>query len=60
MTDLKPENTLFDTRILKTYLIDLGGSITVEKDEELINYEKSKIIKLISTELYAAPEFNDS
>ena len=59
MTDLKPENTLFDTRIMKTYLIDLGGSIRVEKDEELLMYENSKIIKLISTEKYAAPEIND-
>ena len=35
MTDLKPENTLYDKEIKKGILIDLGGVIKVKTEDNL-------------------------
>jgi hypothetical protein len=39
MTDLKPENTLYDTKIKKGILIDLGGVVKVNSEIELKNFD---------------------
>ena len=55
-TDLKPDNTLYDTNILKTTIIDLGGTIKVETTTE--NFEKSKY-SFQTTPEYRAPEMGE-
>ncbi len=35
MTDLKPDNTLFDTDIRKSFLIDMGGSVKLNSEQEI-------------------------
>jgi hypothetical protein len=39
MTDLKPENTLYDSENLKGILIDLGGVIKVNNQYDLKNFK---------------------
>jgi len=39
MTDLKPENTLYDTEIKKGILIDLGGVIKVNTEDNLKSFD---------------------
>ena len=55
-TDLKPDNTLYDTDILKTTVIDLGGTIKVDTAAE--KFEKSKF-SFQTTPEYRAPEMGD-
>ena len=56
-TDLKPDNTLYDTNILKTTMIDLGGIIKV--DTSIETFEKNKF-SFQTTPEYRAPEMGDS
>ena len=56
-TDLKSDNTLYDTSILKTAMIDLGGTIKIETAAE--KFEKSKF-SYQTTPAYRAPEMDDS
>ena len=55
-TDLKPDNTLYDTNTLKTTIIDLGGTIKVDPGAE--NFEKSRF-SFQTTPEYRAPEMSD-
>ena len=56
-TDLKPDNTLYDTNTLKTTVIDLGGTIKIDLPAE--NFEKNKY-SFQTTPEYRAPEVGDS
>jgi serine/threonine protein kinase len=42
MTDLKPENTLYDPDLRKAYIIDLGGTVKVASHENLVKFEVKK------------------
>ena len=39
MTDLKPQNTLYDTTKKKGILIDLGGVIKVKNESDLKDFD---------------------
>ena len=42
MTDLKPDNTLYDTDLRKATIIDLGGTVKVERFEYLDSFQIKK------------------
>jgi serine/threonine protein kinase len=56
MTDLKPENTLFDTENKTATIIDLGGSIRI--DEDMISVDLRRY-PIQYTEAYAAKELRE-
>jgi WD40 repeat protein len=43
MTDLKPDNTLYNTDTRKTSIIDLGGTIKFNSKEEIYNFKLGSI-----------------
>lgn len=55
MTDLKPENTLYDTSLRKATIIDLGGSVKVANRQELEGFDLTRHF-FQSTEGFQAPE----
>jgi len=57
MTDLKPDNTLYDQDIRKASIIDLGGSIKVNSQNELKNFNPSSY-PFQFTKGYDAPELH--
>jgi hypothetical protein len=52
MTDLKPDNTLYDTTARKATIIDLGGAVKIEKEIEIKEFNLSRY-SFQSTEKYA-------
>ncbi len=58
MTDLKPENTLYDTKIKKGILIDLGGVVKVNSEIELKNFDMNDW-NAQSTKGYESPELEE-
>jgi len=55
MTDLKPDNTLYDKDTRKATIIDLGGTVKIENKEEIAEFDVSKY-SFQSTEGFRAPE----
>ena len=55
MTDLKPDNTLYDKDLRKAVIIDLGGTVKVESQELLKNFTIEKY-SVQSTPAFTAPE----
>lgn len=56
MTDLKPQNTLYDGENYRGMLIDLAGVVRKRSKEELLNCQYKYIEEI--TEKYASPELN--
>ena len=59
MTDLKPDNTLYDTDTRKATIIDLGGTVKVEHQEQLSRFD-IKQHSFQSTKEFRAPELGGS
>ncbi|WP_342269666.1 WD40 domain-containing protein [Rickettsia endosymbiont of Orchestes rusci] len=55
MTDLKPDNTLYDTDIRKATIIDLGGIVKIDNREEISKFNIAKY-SFQSTEGFTAIE----
>jgi serine/threonine protein kinase len=59
MTDLKPENTLYDVDLRKGTLIDLGGIVKLSSQKDVSNFEVKKF-SIQKTALYTSPELSNS
>jgi serine/threonine protein kinase len=59
MTDLKPDNTLYDTDTRKVSIIDLGGTVKVGNSSELQSFNKSSYYYQ-STPNFASPELEST
>ncbi|WP_342267925.1 pentapeptide repeat-containing protein [Candidatus Tisiphia endosymbiont of Empis tessellata] len=55
MTDLKPDNTLYDTDTRKATIIDLGGIVKIDKEEEKTKFNICKYF-FQHTKEFSAPE----
>ena len=55
MTDLKPDNTLYDTDLRKATIIDLGGTVKVESEKDLDSFDLEKY-SIQSTPAFTAEE----
>jgi serine/threonine protein kinase len=55
MTDLKPDNTLYNTDTRKATIIDLGGTVKIDYREEITKFNIRKY-SFQSTKEFSAPE----
>ena len=57
MTDLKPENTLYDLDQRKVTIIDLGGSVRIEAPDTLKHFRINNYVYTF-TSGFCAPEMD--
>ena len=57
ITDLKPENTLYDVDLRKTTIIDIGGYLKLKDDSEMQKFLIWDYPPFYKTDQWLPPEF---